>query len=406
MDRAKEQSGLETSSAGPLAGLLVVALEQAVAAPLATRHLADLGARVVKIERPDGGDFARDYDRVVEGMSSYFIWLNRSKESVTLNLKHPRGVEVLRLLLERADVFVQNLAPGATDRLGFSQDTLARELPRVVTCDISGYGSTGPYAERRAYDLLVQCEAGLVSVTGTPDAPAKVGISVVDISAGMHAVSAILAALFERERTGVAPHVDVNLFDSIIDWMAQPLYATKATGRNPERTGARHASIAPYGPFKVGDGATVQLAVQNNREWERLCVLVLERPDLVNDERFVSNSTRVANVDLLTALLEEHFATRTTSEVREALDSAQIANASLNSVADVLAHPQLTQRDRWSTADSPIGPLQLLRPPTNVGGRRPPFGAVPGLGQHTRTVLGELGYSELAIGQFSVEGVI
>ena len=401
MNGCNEAPPPESPNERPLDGVLVVSLEQAVAAPLATRHLADFGARVIKVERPDGGDFAREYDHLVNGQSAYFVWLNRSKESVTLDVKSDEGRAALERLIERADVLVQNLAPGAAARLGLGYDALHRCHPRLVVCDVSGYGAEGPYADRRAYDLLVQYEAGLVSVTGTSEEPAKVGISVVDIAAGMNALSGVLAALVERSRTGHGVHVQVNLFDSIIDWMGQPLYVTAATGRNPARTGARHGSIAPYGSFAVAGGESVQLAVQNNREWVRLCEVVLNRPDLVNDLRFVTNADRVDNLDELTSIIEIAFADRPSSEVRAALDAASIANAALNTVRDVLVHPQLTQRDRWVNVASPGGTLRLLRPPTDVGGRTSSLGPVPGLGEHTRAVLAELGYGNDEVDRFA-----
>lgn len=390
----------------PLDGITVVSLEQAVAAPFATRQLADLGARVIKIERPDGGDFARRYDETVRGQASYFVWLNRSKESLTLDCKSAGGSEVLHRLLARADVFVQNLAPGAAARLGLDAATLSARYPRLVVCGISGYGTCGPWAERKAYDLLVQCETGLVSVTGSADAAAKAGISVADISAGMYAYSGILAALFTRLRTGVAPAVEVSLFDSMVEWMSQPLYYTAYGGTPPPRVGAQHATIAPYGPFTAADGAVVLLAVQNEREWESLCRNVLGEPGLVGDPRFATGSSRVAHREELNQIIAAWFATVSAPDAVAALDGAAIATARLRSPAEVLDHPVLTGRDRWRPIQTPGGAVDVVLPPPTLSGVMPPMGPVPALGQHSEAILAELGYPAEAISALRERGVI
>lgn len=369
----------------PLDGLLVVAVEQAVAAPLATRHLADLGARVIKLERPDVGDFARHYDRSVGGVSAYFAWLNRGKESVTVDLKAPEGIELARKLVARADVWVQNLAPGAAERLGLDARTLAARHERLIACDVSGYGRGGPYAGRKAYDLLIQAETGLVSITGSPREPAKAGISVADIAAGMYAFSGILAALYERERTGRGTALDVALFDALGEWMAQPWYQARYGGAPPPRTGARHASIAPYGPFRTATGRIV-VGLQNEREWRALCAEVLLRPELADDERFRSNELRVAHADELTALIEESFAGLSTEQVQARLADAGIAYAAERSPDELSDHPQVVARDRLRTVASPGGPVDAILPPLSFGGREPRMGAIPALGEHTDAV--------------------
>ena len=380
----------------PLAGITVVSLEQAVAAPFATRQLADIGARVIKIERPEAGDFARDYDDVVLGQASYFVWLNRGKESVELDVKSEQGQQVLAALVERADVFVQNLAPGAAARLGLSADTLRARHPRLICCSVSGYGPDGPYAAKKAYDLLVQCEAGLLSVTGTPDTPAKAGISVADIAAGMYAYSGVLAALYEREKTGAGSTVEVAMLDALGEWMSQPYLYTVYGGKAPQRTGARHASISPYGPYQTGDGQ-VFLGLQNEREWAVLCEQVLGRPDLVADERFATNPDRVKHDDGLTAIIEGVLASATPDEVVARLDAAGIASARLRTPAEFAAHPQLSARDRWRYVETPAGPVRALLPPLNTNGREAAMGAVPALGEHTAAVLAELGLAELGL---------
>jgi len=372
----------------PLDGLLVVALEQAVAAPFATRQLADLGARVIKVERTGAGDFARGYDESALGQSSYFVWLNRGKESVELDVKQPADRSVLDAMLARADVFVQNLAPGAAGRLGLGAEQLAARYPRLISCSISGYGPDGPYAAKKAYDLLVQCEAGLLSVTGTPDEPAKAGISVADIAAGMYAYSGVLTALYERERTGRGGSFEVAMLDALGEWMSQPYYYSVYGGRTSPRTGARHASISPYGPYPAKDGQ-VFLGIQNEREWAVLCERVLGRPDLVTDVRFVTNPDRVKHDDELTAIIEGVLASLAPDEVVARLDAAGIASARLRTPAEFAAHPQLEARDRWREADTPGGPVRALLPPVTVPGREAAMGAVPALGQHTEAVLAE-----------------
>jgi itaconate CoA-transferase len=376
------------SSALPLDGLLVVALEQAVAAPFATRQLADLGARVIKIEREGAGDFARGYDTSVLGQASYFVWLNRGKESVELDVKSPGGREAMAALLARADVFVQNLAPGAAARLGLGAAGLLARHQRLICCSVSGYGPDGPYAAKKAYDLLVQCEAGLLSVTGTPEAPCKAGISVADIAAGMYAYSGVLTALYERERTGRGSSLEVSLLDALGEWMSQPYLYTVYGGQEPRRTGARHASISPYGPYQAR-GGEVFIGLQNEREWVVLCERVLGRPDLIADERFASNPDRVKHDDELTEIIEGGLLTMTPDEVVARLDAAGIASARLRTPAEFAAHPQLEARDRWREAGTPAGPVRALLPPVTVPGREAAMGAVPALGEHTESVLAE-----------------
>jgi itaconate CoA-transferase len=377
-----------SSPALPLEGLLVVALEQAVAVPFATRQLADLGARVIKIERAGAGDFARGYDTSVLGQASYFVWLNRGKESVELDVKSAGGQEAMAALLARADVFVQNLAPGAAERLGLDAAGLLARHPRLICCSVSGYGPDGPYADKKAYDLLVQCEAGLLSVTGTPEAPCKAGISVADIAAGMYAYTGVLTALYERERTGRGSSFTVSLLDALGEWMTQPYLYTVYGGQEPRRTGARHASISPYGPYQAR-GGEVFIGLQNEREWVVLCDKVLARSDLITDERFATNPDRVKHDGELTAIIEDVLASMTPDEVVARLDAAGIASARLRTPAEFAAHPQLAARDRWREADTPGGPVRTLFPPVTVPGRPAAMGAVPALGQHTEAVLAE-----------------
>jgi crotonobetainyl-CoA:carnitine CoA-transferase CaiB-like acyl-CoA transferase len=374
----------------PLEGTLVISIEQAVAAPFATRQLADLGARVIKIERPDGGDFARSYDAAVKGLSSHFVWLNRSKESLALDLKQPDAANVLARLLERADVFVQNLAPGAAGRLGTSAADLHARYPHLVICTVTGYGSNGPYAQKKAYDLLVQSEVGLVSITGTEDTPSRVGISVADIAAGMYAYSGILTALLSRKTTGAGAVVEISLFDALAEWMGFAAYYTAYGGVPPSRSGAHHASIAPYGPFRASDGS-IYLSVQNAREWTRFCVEVLRRPDFVDDPRFQSNTLRVEHRPALHDAIETAFRTLSMAELSERLESAQIAHARMNSVDQFLDHPQLAARNCWREIGSPAGQLRALLPPVRIDGFTPVMGAVPALGEHTQAILEELG---------------
>jgi itaconate CoA-transferase len=390
----------------PLKGVTVVSIEQAVAAPFATRQLADLGARVIKIERPDGGDFARGYDTTVRGLSSYFVWLNRSKQSLTLDLKRPEAFDLLARLMAQADVFVQNLAPGAADRLGTAPAALRERYPRLIVCSVSGYGADGPYASKKAYDLLVQSEVGLISITGTESDPAKTGISVADVAAGMYAYSGILTALLVRTSTGRGTSIDVSLFDAMTEWMAQPALFTAYGGTPPPRAGANHASIAPYGPFRAGDGGAVALGIQNAREWTAFCAGVLRQPGLAGDERFSTNSLRVQNRQALHDAIESAFAPLSTSEVIERLESARIAWARMNSVAGFLAHPQLAGRDCWRDVDSPAGPLRVTIPPVRMEEVEPAMGGVPALGQHTDDILRELGVAPGTIAAWRSEGVI
>ncbi len=377
--------------------ITVVALEQAVAAPFASRQLADLGARVIKIERPGSGDFARAYDRTVHGQSSHFVWLNRGKESLTLNLKDERAREVLSRLLEQADVFIQNLAPGAAERLGFGAEALRRRHPRLIACNLSGYGESGPYRDKKAYDLLVQCETGLVSITGSAETPSKTGISTADIAGGMYAYSGVLSALYHRERSGEGASLEVSLFDALGEWMGYPAYYAAYGGRAPARTGASHAAIAPYGPFRCGDGALVNLGIQNEREWALFCAEVLGEPALANDPRFDSNTARVANRETLGALIEAAFAGRDAGAVVAALDAAGIANAQLNDMHAFWEHPQHAARGRWCEVDSPAGKIRALRPPVISEDFGHAMGAIPALGAHTDAILAGLGYSDADI---------
>ncbi len=390
----------------PLQGFTVVALEQAVAAPLATRHLADLGARVVKVERPDGGDFARAYDDKVRGMGSHFVWLNRSKESVTLDIKSVRGQEVLRRLVGRADVFLQNLAPGALGRLGLDSASLRAAHPRLVTCDMSGYGSSGPYRDKRAYDLLVQCETALVSVTGTPEHPAKTGIPTADIAAGMYAYSSVLAALLARERTGEGTAVEVSMFDALAEWMGYQLYATRYGGTAPPRSGLSHPTIAPYDAYPTADGHQVVIGIQNDREWVRLAEQVLDRPDLVTDPSYATNQARVRNRAEVDRVVAEAMARLPVDEAVRRLDGAQIASARLNEVAEFVAHPQLAARDRWATVGTPVGAVDALLPVPVMTGFAPRMDPVPALGEHTDAVLAELGYDAAGIAALHEAGAV
>jgi itaconate CoA-transferase len=390
----------------PLEGITVVSLEQAVAAPFATRQLADLGARVVKVERPGVGDFARGYDETVKGLSSHFVWLNRSKESLTLDLKQPVAKDILNRLLERADVFIQNLAPGATERLGFGAAKLREKHPRLIVCDVSGYGSSGPYRDKKAYDLLLQCETGLVSITGTPDTPSKVGVSIADIACGMYAYTGILTALYVRERTGEGAAFEVSLFEALGEWMSFPAYFTAYGGEQPPRTGASHAAIAPYGPFAAGDGKAVFLGIQNEREWARFCETVLRQPEVATDPRFDSNSKRVANGEDLRAIIEGVFQSSTADGIIEQLDAAQIANARMNTVQEFIDHPQLTARDRWREVSSPVGPLRTLIPPVTMQGVESFMGPIPDVGEHTDSILKELDIDSQAIHVLRENGVI
>jgi itaconate CoA-transferase len=389
----------------PLEGITVVSLEQAVAAPFATRQLADLGARVIKIERPDVGDFARGYDTTVRGLSSHFVWLNRSKESLTLDLKRPEAKVVLHRLLEKADVFVQNLAPGATERLGFVTQNLRQKYPRLILCDISGYGSSGAYRDKKAYDMLIQAETGLISITGTDEMPCKVGISVADIACGMYAYSGILTALLVRAKTGEGVALETSLFDSLGEWMSYAAYYSMG-GTAPPRTGANHATIAPYGPVMSGDNKLVYLGLQNEREWKKFCDLVLESPQLFADPRFDSNANRIHNRPELDLVMQGAFQRLTAAEIIARLETAQIANARMNTVQEFVEHPQMKDRERWRTVDSPAGPLPALLPPVTMENVDTVMNEVPALGQQTDAILSEIGFDSQTIAQWRREEII
>jgi itaconate CoA-transferase len=390
----------------PLQGVTVVSLEQAVAAPFTTRQLADLGARVIKIERPEVGDFARAYDQSVLGQSSHFVWLNRSKESLTLDVKHAAAKEILERLLAKADVFVQNLVPGAAQRLGLSSDVLTQRHPRMIVCNISGYGPDGPYSQKKAYDLLIQCESGVVSVTGTPDTPSKAGISIADIAAGMYGYSGILTALYQREKTGRGAAFDVSMFEALGEWMGYPAYFAAYGGKAPPRTGAAHATIHPYGPFAAGDGKTVFFGIQNEREWATFCSTILEQPELIHDQRFSENSRRDANRRALTDIILAAFSRLTAEQIVARLDAAQIANSRLNDMQAFWDHPQLTARDRWRDVDSPAGRICALLPPVNLDRGEARMDPIPSVGQHTRAILLELGFDEAFVARLQREKAI
>lgn len=389
----------------PLEGILVVGLEQVIAGPFCTRQLAELGARVIKIERPGGGDAARGYDRTVKGQSSHFVWVNRSKESLSLDVKHPGAKPVLDRLMQKADVFVQNLAPGAAERLGLGAAELRAKHPRLIWCGISGYGPAGPYAEKKAYDLLVQCEAGLLSVTGTPEQPAKAGVPVADIAAGMYAMSSILAALYRRAQEGVGATLDITMFESLGEWMGFPAYFTAYGGEAPPRSGAHHATIVPYGPFKAGDGGTVFLSIQNEREFERFCDVVLLNSELKRDSRFSSGPVRARNRSAMHEEIDKVFSTLPAQKILERLDRADIANAKLNSMQEFWGHPQLRARDRWREVGTPGGPVEAMKPPFNLDGFEPRMDAVPALGEHGLSLLFELGFSSEEIEKMKSENI-
>jgi itaconate CoA-transferase len=382
----------------PLEGITVVALEQVIAGPFATRQLAELGARVIKIERPGVGDASRSYDRTVKGLSSHFVWTNRSKESLTLDVKHPAAGEILGRLVAKADVFLQNLAPGAAERLGLGS-AVRKTHPRLIWCGISGYGPAGPYAEKKAYDLLVQCEAGLLSVTGTAEAPSKAGIPVADIAAGMYAFSSILAALIQRGRTGEGATLDITMFEALGEWMGFPAYFGAYGGTPPPRSGAYHATIVPYGPFQAGDGGTVFLSVQNEREFARFCDGVLGDKALAADSRFASGPARQQNRDAMHAEIGKAFEKLSTNQVIARLEKADIANARMNDMQEFWRHPQLAARSRWAKVGSPAGELDLLKPPMNFEGMEPRMDPIPALGEHSDAILAELGYGSAEIGR-------
>ena len=389
----------------PLTGITVVALEQAVAAPFATRQLADLGARVIKIERPDAGDFARHYDQAVNGLSSHFVWLNRGKESLTLDLKQPQAQTIMHQLLATADVFIQNLAPQASQRLGFGAETLRSANPKLIVCDISGYGSNGPYQHKKAYDLLIQCEAGAVAITGSADQPAKVGIPIADIAGGMYAYTGILTALYQRQATGEGCQIEVALFEALAEWMGFPAYYSGYSGQNLPRTGVQHAAIAPYGAFDCADGQ-VFLAVQNQREWQQFCSGFLRQPALIEQPAFATVSQRVANRQALEALINQHTRELNLDQTLAQLDALGIANARLNSVLDFWQHPQLAARGRWRSVMSEVGPIQALLPPVNWSNVTPAMQGIPALGAATQAILHELGYTQAEIDGFKAQAVI
>ena len=390
----------------PLEGVTVVALEQVIAGPFATRQLAELGARVIKIERPGAGDSARAYDTTVKGLSSHFVWVNRSKESVTLDVKHPRAKEILARLLEKADVFLHNLAPGAVERLGLGAVELRKKQPRLIWCGISGYGPAGPYSSKKAYDLLVQCEAGLLSVTGAADSPAKAGIPAADIAAGMYAFTSILAALVRRGRNGDGATIEVTMLEALGEWMGFPALFAAYGGAPPPRSGAHHATIVPYGPFTAGDGQSVFLSVQNEREYAAFCDQVLKKSELKTDPRFDSGPARFRNREAMHAEIEQVFQRLKAGEIIERLEAADIANARLNDMAQFWRHPQLAARGRWAKVGSPAGELDLLKPPFNLSGFEPRLDPVPALGQHTRAILAELGYAEREIEDLGKSGAL
>jgi itaconate CoA-transferase len=392
----------------PLDGITVISLEHAIAAPFCTRQLADLGARVIKVERPGSGDFARGYDQRVRGMASHFVWTNRSKESIALDLKQQEAQVILDQLLQQADVLVQNLAPGAAARMGLSFETLHKDYPRLIVCDISGYGEGGTYEDKKAYDLLIQSESGFLSVTGNAaeEGMAKAGCSIADISAGMYAYTGILSALLLRDRTGQGSRVEISMLESLVEWMGFPMYYAFEGATPPQRTGASHATIYPYGPFPSGDGGTVMIGLQNEREWMQFCVTVLKRPELIDDERFITNFKRSDNRQALRAIIHEVFAQLDAATVIERLDAAQIANAQVNDMSGVWAHPQLKARGRWTEIASPVGILPTLLPPVSSNAFSPRMAAVPGLGQHSNTLLAELGYSAMDIQRLSETGIV
>ena len=390
----------------PLDGITVVALEHAIAAPFCTRQLADLGARVIKVERPGSGDFARAYDERVKGLASHFVWTNRSKESLTLDVKRPEAQRILAQLLQGADVLVQNLAPGAAARLGLSYEALKAAHPRLIVCDISGYGEDGPYRDKKAYDLLIQSESGFLSVTGSPEESAKAGCSIADIAAGMYAYTSLLAALLQRGRTGQGCHIDVSMLESMVEWMGYPLYYAFDGATPPPRAGAAHATIFPYGPFPAGDGGTVMLGLQNEREWAAFCRSVLQQPGLETDERFSANSRRTANREALRQVIVAEFASLTTDQVIQRLDEAQIANARVNDMHDVWRHPQLLARQQWTEVGTPSGLIPALLPPGKSSAYAPRMDAVPALGQHTDAILHELGWTPEAVASLRQAGAI
>jgi itaconate CoA-transferase len=390
----------------PLEDITVVSLEHAIAAPFCTRQLADLGARVIKVERPGSGDFARDYDHRTNGLASHFVWVNRSKESLTLDLKQPQALAVLKELIAQADVLVQNLAPGAAARMGLGYDVLSAGNPRLIVCDISGYGNDGPYRNKKAYDLLIQSEAGFLSVTGTPDEPCKSGNSIADIAAGMYAYSSVLAALMQRGKTGVGSHIDVSMLEALGEWMGFPMYYAYEGQEPPMRSGASHATIYPYGPFEAGDGKTVMLGLQNEREWKAFCGVVLLQPALASDPRFGSNAARNEHREALRTVILQAFGQLTAQQVIARLDEAQIANAHVNTMADVWAHPQLAARERFRSVGSPAGPITALLPPAVNSSFDYRMDPIPAIGEHSDAILRELGRSDAEIGALRAAGAV
>ena len=393
-------------SVRPLDGITVVALEHVIAAPFCTRQLADLGARIIKIERPGGGDFARGYDTQVEGLSSHFVWVNRSKESLTLDLKQDSAMAILKSLLKTADVFIQNLAPGAASRMGLSPEVLQKENPGLITCAISGYGNDGPYRDKKAYDLLIQSEAGFLSITGTPETPSKAGNSIADIAAGMYAYTNILAALLQRGKTGKGSVIDISMLEALSEWMSFPMYYAYKGAEPPPRNGASHATIYPYGPFKAGDGKTVMLGLQNEREWVQFCEIVLENPALAQDERFDRNFKRNERRAELLEIIDACFCKLSSEQLIARLEKAQIANAHLNDMAGLWKHEQLKARNRWTEVDTPNGSIAALLPPGLNDSYDYRMDPIPAVGQHTDAILKELGMSESEIASMRVSGAI
>jgi itaconate CoA-transferase len=394
------------SMSRPLDGITILALEHAIAAPFCTRQLADMGARVIKLERPGAGDFARAYDTRVDGLASHFVWTNRSKESLTLDLKHPRAKSILASLVAKADVIVQNLAPGAAARLGLSYEALKAKHPRLILCNISGYGPDGPYRDKKAYDLLIQSESGFLSVTGTPADPSKAGCSIADIAAGMYAYSSILAAIIQRGRTGEGANIEISMLEAMTEWMSYPLYYAYKGATPPVRAGASHATIYPYGPFLAGDGNTIMLGLQNEREWQIFCRDVLQQPDLMSDPRFDANAKRHVNREALRTLIIEAFKPLNIAEVTERLEAAGIANAQMNEMRDLWAHPQLQARGRWAEVGSSVGVIPALLPPGDNSSFEPRMDPVPALGQHTHAILAEIGLSHADIVELESDGAV
>ncbi|GJM12659.1 MAG: CoA transferase [Pseudohongiella sp.] len=394
------------NNAAPLKGITVVSLEHAIAAPLCTRQLAELGARVIKVERRETGDFARHYDDRVLGQSSHFVWTNRSKQSLTLNLKHKDSTQILQRLLETSDVLVQNLAPGATRKLGLDFEQLHQQYEQLIVCNISGYGPSGPYENKKAYDLLVQAEAGFLSITGTENEMAKSGISIADIAAGMQAQTAILAALIQRAKTNKGSNIEISLLEAMVEWMGFPLNYAYDDASPPPRTGSDHASIYPYGAFATNDDKTIMLGIQNEREWTLFCENVLNQPKLSTDRRFANNVTRSSNREALKAIIEETFSNLSAIEVCEQLDQAQIANANVNDMPQVWSHPQLQALNRIIETETPAGPIKSFKPPGNNSSYKPSLGPVPALGEHTEEILSDLGFEASEIKRFQDEKVV